>query len=415
MTRITTRHPTRLVAALAGLVALSVAGCSSSGSAHDTSASSLKIGVIADESTAVDLSWEISALKAAITRINSAGGIDKHKLSLDFCNELLDPNKARACGNRMVSDKVLMTVGNQPLAAEANVDKILADAKIANVADSSYGPSDSDPNSYMIFGGETYQNASMIAFGVKQFGPKVALSLLDSPVTAGFTPFYKKALPSLHATLIGVATSSQNASDVSPQAAQLVAMKPDWIQTNSSPQAVLGVVKDAAQLGYHGKVLVTGSELTLAGIQSLGSAANDLAFTSPFPPIAAMADFPALQQFHKDMVAEAARGDKAAPTSTVYVPYLAMNAYFGMLAAAKIANSAKATSAAAFKRAIDNAKNVSLGDGLPTWTPNKSISPGVPRASNGYWYFSEWQDGRNVLIDPKPLEVTGVVNAGTGN
>ena len=139
-----------------------------------------------------------------------------------------------------------------------------------------------------------------------------------------------------------------------------MANHPDWINTNSAPQAVIGLVKDAVQLGYKGSVMVSGTELTLAEIQSLGSEADRLLFVSPFPPVADAARYPALQQFMTDMKAEAAAGNTAAQTSDQYVPFLAMNDYFAMLAMAEIANKAKAVDSASFKSAIDSASNVFL-------------------------------------------------------
>jgi hypothetical protein len=55
---------------------------------------------------------------------------------------------------------------------------------------------------------------------------------------------------------------------------------------------------------------------------------------------------------------------------------------------------------------------VSLGQGLPTWTPNTSISKVVPRASNGYFYFSQWSNGKDEQLGSGPVDVTKVVNAG---
>jgi ABC-type branched-subunit amino acid transport system substrate-binding protein len=369
--------------------------------------------MITDEGTAVDESWEVAAAEGALTRINADGGIAGHKVKLIFCNEDLNPNEAEACARQLIADHVIAFDGNQPLAAEANVDELMRSAGIANVAPSSYGPTDSDPNSYELFGGQTFVNAAQIMFGEEYAGPKVAVSLLDSPLTTAFIPFYKKALPSLHGELVGTATSSQTATDVSPQAADLVATHPDWIDTNSAPQAVIGIAEDASQLGFTGHVVVSGTELTQSEIEGMGAAANQLLFVSPFPPVGDASKYPAVQNFVTDMKAEAAAGNSAAPDSGDYVPFLAENAYFGMIAIANVATEAKATTPAAFKTAISSAKSVSLGAGLPAWSPNASISKAVPRASSGLFYFSKWSDGKEVLVGSNPVDVTAVANAGT--
>ena len=139
-----------------------------------SSSSVIKVGMIADEGTAVDLSWAVATAQGALIRINAQGGIAGHHVQLIFCNEALDPNKAVACARQLMGDHVIAFVGNQPLAAEANVDELLRQG-IANVAPSSYGPSDSDPNSYLLFGGQDFVNAAQLDFGIKYGGPKMAM------------------------------------------------------------------------------------------------------------------------------------------------------------------------------------------------------------------------------------------------
>ena len=84
-----------------------------------------------------------------------------------------------------------------------------------------------------------------------------------------------------------------------------------------------------------------------------------------------------------DMKAEAAAGNNAAQTSDQYVPFLAMNDYFAMLAMAEIAKQGKGCRLGFLQVSDRLGKQCfPLGTGLPTWTPGKSITAAVPRVSN---------------------------------
>ncbi len=146
----------------------------------------------------------------------------------------------------------------------------------------------------------------------------------------------------------------------------------------------------------------------------MGDATSMMLWVSPFPPIALADRYPGLKQFLADMDAEKAAGDKDAPVSRDYVRGLTLDGYFSVIAAARIATQAKATNAASFKKAIDAAQNIDLGGVMPPWTPGKSVSKGVPRASNGTFYFYTDANGQVKLADPQPVDVTRTVDAGFG-
>ncbi|MGH3627894.1 MAG: hypothetical protein ACRDRL_10710, partial [Sciscionella sp.] len=150
---------------------------------------------------------------------------------------------------------------------------------------------------------------------------------------------------------------------------------------------------------------------TEADIKQLGSAASQVLFTGPFPPLSESAKFPLLKQFIKDMAAERASGDTDTPTSKIYIREAVMNAYVGTIALAKIATAAKATDSAALSKAMKAAKNVDLGGVVPAWSPNTSVSKTVPRASNGSWWYFTWENGKPKLAGDKPTDVTSIVDA----
>ncbi|MBV9047302.1 MAG: ABC transporter substrate-binding protein, partial [Solirubrobacterales bacterium] len=50
---------------------------------------------------------EVAAVRAAAAGINAQGGINGHKVVVDYCNSQDDPNATAACVRQMISDKVV--------------------------------------------------------------------------------------------------------------------------------------------------------------------------------------------------------------------------------------------------------------------------------------------------------------------
>jgi ABC-type branched-subunit amino acid transport system substrate-binding protein len=426
--RISMLAKTRLALAATAVTALLVAaGCSSSGSNSSGSASAaggsgkaasgsvIKIGMIANVGTAVDYPDAVAGAKAQVRALNARGGINGHKVELDFCNEALDPNKANACARKMVADHVIATASNEVVTAEQAVNQILAKAGIANVGPNSYSVAATDPNSYPLYGTQIYINAAQIAYATKLGAKNIAWVRLDAPLTVGYIDFYKKAIPALGGTYGAVVNIPQVTADLSPQAATLVNSHPDAVNSNASAPADIAIWTQMAHLGYKGYYIASGDLLNLKQFQSLGSLASQVLVVSAFPPVGAVAQVPGLAQFQKDMRAEAASGDNDVPPVDEYTRQIVMNSYLSVLAIGNIANQAKATDAAAFKKAIGQAKNVDMAGIIAPWNPNSSINAKLPRVSDGSFYFFRLIDGKVKLESTQPTDVTSTVNAGLGS
>lgn len=391
--------------------------CSSSGGSGSdgaTAASSvIKLGMISDVGTAnVNFTDAVAAAKGAVRGVNKRGGLDGHQVQLVFCNEAMTPNKAVACARQMVQDKVLAVVGSFVITAESTTNEILRSAGIPNIGPNFLGSTGQDPNSYLLVGGQTFDNAACITYAISDGLKHIDLLLQVLPTTAPFPAFYKKAIPALGGTMGVTANQPTDGFDLGPEAAQLADDKPGVVNENASGTALISLVPEMVHLGYQGKFVVTGSTLTAANMTSLGSEANRLLFVSQFPPTSAAAKFPGLRQFLADMRAEKAAGDQSAPDSTSYVNSYALDAYTAVIATAKIATAAKAVTPAALKTALNSAKNVNLGGLIPPWTPSKSLTSAVPRVSNGAYYFYSWTNGAAQLKSTTPVDVTKTVNLG---
>ena len=386
-----------------GTTAQSTAGTAASGSV-------IKLGIITDVGTAVNDADEVAAARAAVRGVNSRGGINGHKVDLLFCNGALSPVTDAACVRSMIGAKVMAMVGDEMVAYEQSGDQLFASAGIASVAPVAYSYDYQDPNSYLLSAGEVFLNAGQDIAAVRYGGKRVGYVVVNIPTTVPYVAAHKKLLPLLGGTYTGDAEIPEVATDYADPAAALEATKPTVINTDATEAADIEMLKTMSTLGFTGKEVVAADALTLSDFQGLGSLANKMLIVSAFPPVSAASQFPGLAQYKSDMAAELASGDQTAAGYQTYNRDVALEAYFGVIAIQKIADQAKATTAAAFKTAINSATNVDLGGVIPPWTPNKSVSTVVPRASTDGEYISEWDNGTVKLLTPTPIPVAKLVN-----
>jgi branched-chain amino acid transport system substrate-binding protein len=345
-----------------------------------------------------------------VRQANANGGINGHEVVLDFCNENLNPNTARNCARQMVSDHVIAMADTSVITAEADAYKILGAANIANVGPVSFsGAAATDPDSYLIRPDENYSIASLAQYSVSAGDKKIALALLDSPLTATYKPLLSKVAPALGGQLVTTVTFPQVTSDVSTQAEALMSASPDAVMLQQSPAAALPMMKDMDALGYKGKFLSDGAQFTASDLAGLGSVANQLMFTSPFPP-ATDTSILGIKEFRAAMTAEKAAGDTEAPAGDAVESY-DIQAWADVTAIQRIANASKATDAASFKTAIDATKDLNLDGVVPPWTPNESHSGAPePRVNNGSFYEYSWDNGKAVIANSKQIDVTTLIN-----
>jgi branched-chain amino acid transport system substrate-binding protein len=401
-----------------------LAACSSTSNGSETGSGSsdapsalkgapIKIGMIADVGDVVNWPDVVAAGQGAVRAVNASGGINGHPVEFVFCNEEFNPNTDEACARQMVADKVIATAGGANLAAEADVDTILRDAGVPQIGNWSLGPSDTDPNSYLLFGGSGFVNAAAAVAASEVGDKKWAFVNSALPTTKAWEGELRTIAPRVGSKLNTLIEVPNNITDMSPIASAIVSAGDNAVMTGIDGGLTVSLIEALSQLGYKGVVL-SGTVMSLQQMESLGSEAKLVLNVSPFPPVSATKTFPGLEQFAKDMAAEKASGDANAPTSEVYQPTQVFLAYAAVKAIQEVANAAHATTSAELKRALAKAKNVDIMDGLLMWTPSKSINVHVPRASTDTWYVWKWDKNRAVLVNKKPFKVSSLVTAGLG-
>jgi branched-chain amino acid transport system substrate-binding protein len=412
------------IAAAAVSLALSASACSSSGSgssssptttasgSHAASGSPIDLGIIVPIHAVVDYSEAVSAAKGAVRAINAAGGVNGHPLVLLTCNSALLPTTEEACDRQMIAAHPAAMVGNALYTAEGYGDSAFRAAGIAQVGNYPSGISETDPNSYLFFGGQTYANAGQLYGAQKWAGDKVGVVRLDFPYTAPYTAFYTKACPTLSCSVVSSAViPSNDTTNFGPYAAQLLAGHPDVIVPDLGP-LIIPLMATLDQLGYTGKIVAQDTNFTTKNFLSQPQKIqNQYIISTPFPPPFAT-NVQGIQMFLSEMQAEKASGDTEAPTYTDYSQTATMDAWLAVHVFAEIAAQAHAYTAAAFKQAIDATHAVNTYGLTPTWNPNHVNFPPLPRASNDSWYFYTENGGSPKLLNTAPVAVTSIVQAG---
>jgi ABC-type branched-subunit amino acid transport system substrate-binding protein len=360
----------------------------------------------------VDYAEAVSAAKGAVLAINAKGGVNGHPLQLLTCNSALVPTTEQACDRQMAGAGVSAMVGDALYTAEGFGDSAFRSAGIAQIGNYPSGVSETDPNSYLFFGGQTFANAGQLYGASRWVGPKVSVVRLDFPYTAPYTAFYTKACPTLNCQVVSsTVIPSNNVTDFSTYASQLLAGHPQVLVPDLGP-LIIPLLTTMDQLGFTGKIVAQDTNFTTKNfLAQPENAQNQYIITTPFaPPFDSSVQ--GIQMFLSEMQAEKATGDAEAPTYTNYSQTATMDAWLAVHVFAEIAAKSKAYTASAFKQAIAGTNLVNTYGLTPPWDPNHVNFVPLPRASNDSWFFYTENGGHPKLLDPVAVPVTSIVKDG---
>jgi hypothetical protein len=202
-------------------------------------------------------------------------------------------------------------------------------------------------------------------------GGKFVSTVLVSPTQADFSPIVQSASSAKAAMLfMGLAQDDQFV-----KAAESAGLKLTYLAVGPWTPA------DAAIIGP--------------------AAVNRTLYTSAFPPVTPNNSNPLVQQYLKDMAAEAKSGDSAAGSPNAvageaFQTWLSVHV-IDMLVTQD--NIAQPTSAAVMN-ALNTAKNINLDGVIPPWTPNAPGPAGFTRVSNTAYELVGYKNGVAYTIAP---------------
>jgi ABC-type branched-subunit amino acid transport system substrate-binding protein len=352
----------------------------------------IKIGLIAPTHAVIDYSDLIAAEDAAVLRVNAAGGINGHPVTIDYCNDQLMPVQTANCARQMVTDQVIGTAGDFSAAGEPTVLQTLAAAGIPSIGNYDFGAAGSDAHTYMIQPSMAFMVGAQAYFGAKQ-GKAVADVMLDVPSNAPYPPEVKKIIQASGGNQTAYVPFQQTDVDLSSQAAEAKNAGTKSAILSGADASVLSLMQNLKQLGYTGTFDEATAAISEQTVKSIGSSVSQLFAVSPFPALTDTGNA-GIAQFISDMNKEASKGNAAAKLTGGYYRSSTMGGYLAVLALAKVANQAHATTSAHLNAALKTAKNVQVDGLLTSWTPSKSISTVYPRNTYATYYMWKWKNGK---------------------
>lgn len=390
----------RLVA-IGGIAAMTItAACSSSGGAASDSggsnSGSVKLMVIGDLQTPIQaIPQLVTGAKAAANKVNAAGGVNGHKISIESCNTQGDPNVSAACARKAVSDHVAAVVGMLALTS-ANVVPILEAAHIPAIGSFDINSVDHmSPVSFPLDSSAVQLVGEIVAVPGWQSCKHPAMlydSDLDSAKRAANTMknLYASLSPSVKAKTVAITTTT---TDFRAQIAALLDGGTDCAWTASTPTPMLALVKAAAASGQHVKLANNASTLTADQLKGLGSAGKGVYISSSF----LLPGTSAGDTFAADMKSV----DSSAPADQN-----AEDAYASVLILANVAKTLAVYTGPKVLAALNSAKNIEVGV-LPTIAsfPASGGVASIPRVSIFDEYGYQWDGSKLTPASSTPVDV----------
>ena len=271
------RLHTRLLAAAAaaGMAVAALAGCGSSGGSGSGDTITLGMVVPLTGSSAAIGPYMQNGAQLAINEINDAGGVLGKKLKLEVQDGACDAKSASTAANKLVSDKVTVSVGGYcsgatlptlPIFNSANIPMIIPAANSDDLVNQKL------PLVFLINGTGTQQAAAAMKFMTKEGAKKVALmddnTSYSTNIANNVAALMKKDSSGPQQAIHESVTAGE--SDYSANVTAVLKTNPDFIYWTGYYQEGGLIIKQLRQAGYSGKIMVADGSVDAKLIQIAG-------------------------------------------------------------------------------------------------------------------------------------------------
>jgi ABC-type branched-subunit amino acid transport system substrate-binding protein len=352
--------------------------------------------VIGDIQTPVQaLPQIVTGAQAAAKKLNAAGGIAGHQITILSCNTQGDPNVSAACARSAVSDHVSAVVGMLALTS-ASIVPILQAANIPVLGSFDINSVDHiSPVSFPFDSSAVQLVGEIVAMPGWQSCKHPAMlydSDLDSAARAAVVmkKIYAALNPPVQAKIVPITTTTTN---FTAQIATLLSGGTDCAWTGSTPTPMLSLIKAVAASGQNVKLGNNASTLTAAQLQQLGAAGKGVYISSSFQ----LPSTPAGDAFAQAMTSinAKAQDDQDAEGS-----------YAAVLILAAVGKSLTNFSGPSVLAALNAAQNIDVGV-LPlikSFPANGGVAS-IPRVSIFGEYDYEWDGSALHITSTTPVDV----------
>jgi branched-chain amino acid transport system substrate-binding protein len=304
----------------------------------------------------------------AINEINDAGGVLGKKLALDVQDGACDAKSATTAANKLVSDKVTVSVGGYcsgatlptlPIFNNANIPMIIPAANSDELVQQKL------PLVFLINGTGTQQATAAMKFIGKQ-GVK-AVAVVDDNTS------YSVNIADLTEKLIGEDSSgvklaihehvTAGESDYSSNVNSILATNPDFIYWTGYYQEGGLIIKQLRQAGYTGQIMVADGSVDAKLVEIAGQDNADGVF-------ATMTQTPETIPGSEDWIGKYKKAFNADPG-----PY-STQSYDAVRVAAEAIKKANSTDGKEIAKALEGIDGFQLFSGPLKFTPEHTLSSG---------------------------------------
>jgi len=414
------------------VLALTATACSSASSTSTPSATSgsssspaatgdaptagaINIGVIEPTNTSIyNAGDEVAAVRAAVLGINAEGGINGHKVVVDYCNNQDDPNVTAACVRQMIADKVVELAAGIDILGPSMVESLSA-AGIPVVDEDALSLGEmTAANAFPLSGGIPAAE-SVETYVAAQKGFKKILLVANSgdPFETTFEAAVSAAAKKHHIAYAGVVDFPvSGVSDFTPYAAKIVNSGADIVSIPLSIDQAIPLMQAVRALGSKVQFIINSGAFTPATISQNSALVNGLYIVNDVPPVNAATEkqFPVIKTFVSQMKAEAATGDTYANLSTQRS--FALRIWDVLQAQFQIMKGMKGPiTAASYLAALNSAKDINLNGILPAWTPSTHLTItglGATRYSEADYWLLQVENGQQKVLSSRPINTVQV-------
>jgi ABC-type branched-subunit amino acid transport system substrate-binding protein len=357
---------------------------------------------------------EVAAVRAAAAGINAQGGVNGHKVVVDYCNSQDDPNATAACVRKMISDKVVELAAGIDILGPSMVQSLSA-AGIPVVDEDALSLGEMTATTAFPLTGGIPAAEAVETYVAAQKGFKKILLVANSgnPFESTFEEAVSSTAKKNGIAYAGVVDFPvAGVSDFSPYAAKIVNSHADIVSIPLSVNQAVPLIQAVRALGSKVQFVINSGAFTNAAIAKNAALVNGLYIVNDVPPVtsATESQFPIIKTFVSQMNAEAATGDGDANINDVRS--FALRIWDVLQAQFQIMKGIKGPiTASSYLAALNSAKGVSLNGILPDWTPSAHISItglGATRYSEANYWLLKVDGGQQTLLSSQPINAVSV-------
>ena len=367
---------TRVVAAaVAGIAALALAGCgnglgsgksASGGNGGDKGPILLGMAAPTSGSSSAFGPYMANGARLAIAEINAKGGVLGRRLALDVQDDACDPQTAVAAANKLVSARIVASIGGYCSGATLPTLSVFARANVPMVipaANSNDLVRAHKKNVFLINGTGTQQSAAAVKWIAKVGATRVALMNDNTSYSKDIADVTEKDLQGNGIQVVANESVTAGESDYSANVASVLGKKPDFVYWTGYYQEGGLIIRQLRQAGYTGHIMVADGAvdqhlITIAGAAQAEGVYATMTQTPETVPGAAAWSQRYRDAFHTD----------PGPYST--------QAYDAVRVVAEAIRKAGSTDGDAIVQALEGIDGLQLFSGPLKFTPEHTLSTG---------------------------------------